>query len=63
MRLVQRLVAALRKNRRGVTALEYGLIAAMLGTAVITSSNGLGTSITSGFTSIGSARHTRAAGM
>ena len=63
MRLVQRLVAALRKNRRGVTALEYGLIAAMLGTAVITSSNGLGTSITSGFTSIGSALHTRAAGM
>ena len=63
MRLVQRLVAALRKNRRGVTALEYGLIAAMLGTAVITSSNGLGTSITSGFTSIGSALRTRAAGM
>ncbi len=63
MRVVLRIFAALRHNRRGVTALEYGLIAAMLGTAVITSSNSLGTSINSGFTSIGSALRTRAAGM
>ena len=46
---------ALRVDRRGVTALEYGLIAGAIAIAIIGAVTGLGTSITNVFTSLASA--------
>ena len=39
------LVKSLRKDGRGVTALEYGLIAGAISLAIVTSVNTLGTKI------------------
>ncbi len=40
-------------DRRGVTALEYGLIAAVIGGVVITASQKFGTSLTNSYSTIG----------
>ncbi|NGM18378.1 Flp family type IVb pilin [Roseomonas stagni] len=48
----RRLVVALRQDEKGVTALEYGLIAAILGAAVITAFTTLGTGLGTFFTSV-----------
>ena len=56
-----RVLAGLRRHRRGVTALEYGLIAALVGGGVIISSTNFGASITTAYDSIGGAL-TRVAG-
>ena len=39
-------------NESGATAIEYGLIAAGIAVAIITVVNGLGTKLTSTFTSV-----------
>ncbi len=50
LRLINRLRSLRGADRRGVTALEYGLIAAVIGGVIITGastiSNGLGNSFT-----------------
>ena len=43
----------LKRDKKGVTALEYGLIAALIGAVVVTATSTLGTSLTAAFTNIG----------
>jgi pilus assembly protein Flp/PilA len=50
-------------DRWGVTALEYGLIAAVLGALVVTAVTSLGNSLDVAYTSIGTLITTTAAGM
>jgi pilus assembly protein Flp/PilA len=45
----------LKTDRRGVTALEYGLIAALIAGVIITAVTALGTDISATFTKIGTA--------
>ncbi len=45
----------LRHDRRAVTAMEYGLIAALVAVAIITALTTIGTSLTTKFTAIGTA--------
>jgi pilus assembly protein Flp/PilA len=42
----------IRRDRRAVTALEYGLIAALIGVFIIGALTALGTQLTATFTSI-----------
>jgi pilus assembly protein Flp/PilA len=49
--------------RRAVTALEYGLIAAVIGGVVIIAATGFGNSLTNAYTSIGGTVQSEAAGM
>jgi pilus assembly protein Flp/PilA len=53
----------LSADRRGVTALEYGLIAAVMGSLVVTAFNSLGTSMHTAFNSIGSVMTSKASSM
>jgi pilus assembly protein Flp/PilA len=46
-------LVALRRDRRAVTALEYGIIAGVLGLVLITIFKSFGTKMSSLFTSIG----------
>src|SRR5580658_404566 len=46
---------ALAKDERGVTALEYGLIAGLVAVVIVTSVKTLGTTLTTTFTSISAA--------
>ncbi len=50
-----RMWLALRSDRRGVTAIEYGLIAALIAAVIITIMGALGTSLTAAFTTIDNA--------
>ena len=52
-----------RGDRRGVTALEYGLIAAVMGALIVTAVTTLGGSIETAFSSIGTELTTTASGM
>ncbi len=45
-------LGALAKDQRGVTALEYGLIAGLVAVAIVTSVTALGTQLTATFTTI-----------
>lgn len=45
-------VRALARDERGVTALEYGLIAGLIAVVIVTSVTNLGTKLTTVFTSI-----------
>jgi pilus assembly protein Flp/PilA len=45
-------IAALKLDKKGVTALEYGLIAALIAVAIITSVTLLGTNLAAEFTGI-----------
>ena len=45
----------LLKSKNGATAIEYGLIAALIGVVIISSVTALGTSIKAKFTTISSA--------
>ncbi len=47
-------VVALKNDRKAVTALEYGIIAGVLGLVLITIFQNFGTTLTTLFTSIGS---------
>jgi pilus assembly protein Flp/PilA len=54
MRFLHRLLARLAADKRGATALEYGLIAAVIGGVVITAATSFGNSLTSSYSTIGS---------
>ena len=43
------------KDESGATAIEYGLIAALIGTAIIVAVTSVGTKLSTTFTSIGTA--------
>ena len=45
-------LGALAKDERGVTALEYGLIAGLIAVVIVTSVTALGTKLASTFSSI-----------
>ncbi|HEY5713536.1 MAG TPA: Flp family type IVb pilin [Allosphingosinicella sp.] len=45
-------IRKLIKDKKGATAIEYGLIAALIAVAAITAMQGLGTSLTSTFTNV-----------
>jgi pilus assembly protein Flp/PilA len=47
-------VRNLIKNSKGATAIEYGLIAALIAVAAITAMSGLGTKLTSTFNNVSS---------
>jgi pilus assembly protein Flp/PilA len=47
-----KLVSRFMKDESGATAIEYGLIAAGIAVAIITAVNGVGSSLSSKFTSI-----------
>jgi len=49
-----KLVARFVKDESGATAIEYGLIAAGVALAIIAAVNGLGTTLNTKFTNIGS---------
>ncbi|MET3710294.1 pilus assembly protein Flp/PilA [Sphingomonas trueperi] len=50
MKMLRKLVA----NRRGATAIEYGLIAALIAVAAIAAMQGLGSSLNGTFTNVSS---------
>lgn len=47
-----KLVARFVKNESGATAIEYGLIAALISVAIIGGASALGNSLNSGFTTL-----------
>ena len=49
---MKKLLARFAKDESGATAIEYGLIAAGISLAIIAAVNGLGTTLSSKFTSI-----------
>ena len=61
--LIKKVRQLMSGDRRGVTALEYGLIAAVIGGVVITASTSFGTSLSSAYSSIGSTLSSKASGM
>lgn len=54
---------ALKTDRRAVTALEYGLIAALIAGVIITAVTALGTDISATFTKIGTSVKTATTGV
>jgi pilus assembly protein Flp/PilA len=63
MTKIYRTLRTLAKDQSGVTALEYGLIAAVMGALIVTAVTTLGGGLNTAFTSIGSALTTKASGM
>ena len=61
--IVKKFRKLLKGDRRGVTALEYGLIAAVIGGVVITAATSFGNSLSSAYTSIGTTLTSKASGM
>ncbi|MDR3466011.1 MAG: Flp family type IVb pilin [Xanthobacteraceae bacterium] len=49
---MKRIISAFWADRTGATAIEYGLIAAGISLAIIAAVNGLGSALSSSFTSI-----------
>lgn len=47
-----RILCALARNARGATAIEYGLIAALIAVAAIAAMQGLGTSLNKTFNNV-----------
>ena len=45
-------IKKIRQNEEGATAIEYGLIAALIAVAAITAMQGLGTQLTNTFTEV-----------
>jgi len=60
---IRRLLARLTADNRAVAALEYGLIAAVIGGVVITASTRFGNSLTSAYSTIGSTLVAKTANM
>ncbi|MEJ0060034.1 MAG: Flp family type IVb pilin [Terricaulis sp.] len=52
---VRHQVSRFVKNEAGATAIEYGLIAALIGVVIITAVTTLGTKLTSTFTAVSAA--------
>jgi pilus assembly protein Flp/PilA len=63
MRKFTKPVSGLTQDRGGVTALEYALIAAVMGALVVTAVTTLGGSLNTAYTSIGTLITTTASGM
>ena len=63
MRRFRRLLARLTIDPRGATAIEYGLIAAVIGGVVITAGTSFGSSLTSAYGTIGSTLVTKTSSM
>jgi len=53
----------LKQDTRAVTALEYGLIAAVMGALIVTAFTTLGTNMGTAFTTIGNVLTTKATAM
>jgi pilus assembly protein Flp/PilA len=53
--LIHALAANLRRDRRAVTALEYGLIAALIALVIVGAITTLGSGLSTTFTNIGNA--------
>jgi pilus assembly protein Flp/PilA len=53
----------MKRDTRGVTALEYGLIAAVMGGLIVTAFTSLGGSMGTAFTTIGTVLTTKASAM
>jgi pilus assembly protein Flp/PilA len=51
MQFIRKLI----RDKKGATAIEYGLIAALIAVAAITAMQGLGTSLNSTFTNVSTA--------
>jgi pilus assembly protein Flp/PilA len=47
-------IRKMQKNEKGATAIEYGLIAALIAVAAITAMQGVGTSLNKTFTNVSS---------
>ena len=56
---MKKLLKSINKNERGATAIEYGLIAALIAVVLITSLGTLGNNMKTRFTTIGTAVGTR----
>ncbi|MEI9409245.1 Flp family type IVb pilin [Mesorhizobium sp. Cs1299R1N1] len=56
------LIARFVKDESGATAIEYGLIAALIALAIITGAGALGNAINAKFTTIGTAMNTAGSG-
>jgi pilus assembly protein Flp/PilA len=54
MQFLRRILKHLAGEKSGATALEYGLIAAVIGGVVITAATSFGNSLTSAYSTIGS---------
>ena len=63
MNIITYALCRLRGDRRGVTALEYGLIAAVMGALIVTAVTSLGTSLGTAFNSIGTLLTSKASSM
>ena len=63
MMALVKLAQQLGRDDSGVTALEYGLIAAVMGALIVTAFTTLGGDMDSAFTTIGNMLTTEAAGM
>jgi len=48
-----KLLSRFHKNESGATAIEYGLLAALIGVAIIAGASSLGTTLNGKFTAIG----------
>ena len=55
MKTVRKFMRKLRRDEKGVTALEYGLLAALIAAVIIVSVQGLGSTIDTTFKNIDSA--------
>lgn len=55
MNQITQILAALKSDQRGVTALEYAMIAALIAVACVTIIQGLGTSLSTTLSSVSSA--------
>ena len=58
MKKIRKLISKLRRDEKGVTALEYGLLAALIAGVIILSVQSLGSTIDTTFTNIESAMST-----
>ncbi len=54
MKKIRKLIGKLRRDEKGVTALEYGLLAALIAAVIILSVQGLGQTIDTTFSNIDS---------
>jgi pilus assembly protein Flp/PilA len=55
--LILQLAARIRHDRKAVTAMEYGLIAALIAVVIITTLTAIGTALNTKFGSISTALH------
>ena len=63
MTRICQMLRTLANDRSGVTALEYGLIAAVMGALIVTAVTTLGNSMGTAYTSIGNLLVAKASGM